>query len=192
MKAWLIFLLLSFSGNVLGHGGGEAAIEIGPTKGVTEVTKDKSFKLSPEAIKRLEITWAPINEGMIRIPKTAIANALSESNVFRFRDGWIKSVRFKVLNKGDQITVQSPEIQKGDQIVRTGVGYLRIIASQLGEIEEEEGETSDEVDEHGHAKKPEEDEHGHGKKTDEDKHDHGKKAGEDKHGHDEEGGEHRD
>lgn len=168
MKSWLVICLFSISGNALGHGGGEAAIEIGPTKGVTEVAKDKSFKLAPEAIKRLEITWAPINETAIRIPKTAIANALSESNVFRFRDGWIKSVHFKVLTKGDQVTIQSPEIQKGDQIVLTGVGYLRIIASQLGETEEEEEGHSDE-----------EDEHGHGKKTD-------------KHAHDDEGGDHHD
>lgn len=180
MKSWLVICLLGFSISAFGHGGGEAAIEIGPTKGVTEVAKDKSFKLSPEAIKRLEITWAPVNETVVRIPKTAIANALSESNVFRFRDGWIKSVHFKILTKGEQVTIQSSEIQKGDQIVRTGVGYLRIIASQLGEVEEEEGH-SDEEDEHGHAKK-----------TDEDKHDHGKKTDEDKHGHDEEGGAHHD
>lgn len=181
MKSWLVICLLCLNVNAFGHGGGEAAIEIGPTKGVTEVAKDKSFKLSPEAIKRLEITWAPINETAIRIPKTAIANALSESNVFRFRDGWIKSVHFKILTKGEQVTIQSPEIQKGDQIVRTGVGYLRIIASQLGEAEEEEESHSNEGDEHGHGKKPKEDEHGH---------DHGKKT--DKHGHDEEGGEHHD
>jgi hypothetical protein len=157
MKSWLGILLLGVSLNAFGHGGGEAEIEIGPTKGVTEVAKDKSFKLSPEAIKRLEITWAPINETAIRIPKTAIVNALSESNVFRFRDGWFKSVPFKVLSKGEQVTIQSPEIQKGDQIVRTGVGYLRMIASQLGEAEEEvahsdeEGEHGENTDKHDHS-----------------------------------------
>ena len=163
MKSLLISCVLALSANAFGHGGGEAEIEIGPTKGVTEVAKDKSFKLSPEAIKRLEITWAPVNEASIRIPKTAIANALSESNIFRVRDGWIKSVHFKILNRTEPVTIQSAEIQKGDQIVRTGVGYLRIIAAQLGEAEEEEKEghteESGEKDEHGHAKKV--DEHGH-------------------------------
>ena len=138
------------------HGGGEAAIEVGPDKGVTELSKDRSFKLSAEAMKRLQITTINVEGSAIALPKNAIARNLSHSNVFRIRNGWIKGIEFQTVSKTEStFTIQSKELTKGDAIVKEGVGYLRIIASQLGE--EEKDEHGDEHPEEEHS----EDEHDH-------------------------------
>ncbi len=139
-----LILLIS---NVFGHGGGEAEIEIGPNKGVTQVTPDKSFKLSPEAMKSFGIKSISVAGGAIPLPKEAIVHTLKNSQIFRIRDGFLKAVSFKTQSKSDRIwTILSGELQPKDEVVTGGVGFLRIIASQLGEVEAEE-------EEHGHREK---------------------------------------
>lgn len=154
------------TGIAYGHGGGEASIEVGPDKGVTEVAKDKSFKLSPEATKNFGLKTIPFAVGSIAVPKESIVRTLKEAQIFRLRDGFLKSVDFKVVTKGDRtLTIQSTELQAKDEIVVSGVGFLRIISAQLGEAEEEgedeHGHGKDKKNEHGHGK-GEKDEHGHG------------------------------
>lgn len=153
-------LLVLFVMNAFGHGGGEAEIEIGPNKGVTEVTADKSFKLSPEAMGNFKIKGLPVTGATTTLPKEAIVHTLKNSQVFRIRDGYLKAVGFKIQTKNDRTwTIQSTELAPKDEIVTGGVGFLRIIASQLGEVESEE-------DEHGHH-----DEKGHASGSEEEHHD---------------------
>jgi len=133
--SFLIFWLVST--NAFAHGGGESAIEVGPGKGVTEVAPDKSFKLAPEAVQRLEISFLTLGQAPYRVPKSSISQTLKDSEMYRVRAGWIKSVDFKIVSKsGPDVVVTSIELKPGDQIVDHGVGFIRIIALQLGKEED--------------------------------------------------------
>lgn len=146
MKSWAILVLI-FSLQAFGHGGGEAVIEVGADKGVLEVSKDRAFRLAPEAYKRLEIASIPVSGPMMSVSNAVIAHSLKESTVFRIRGGWIKSIPFKTVSKSEgKITLQSKDLLQGDLLVTQGVGFLRIIALQLGA--EETGEAGH--DEAGH------------------------------------------
>lgn len=137
-----------------GHEGGEAELEVGPGKGVAEVSKDKAFKLSPEAMKRFEIQTTPVKDGQVSLPKAGVVRTLTTSQVFRVRDGWIKSIDFeKVSQNGPAQTVRSKHLTNGDSVVTNGVGYLRIIAAQLGEPEDDGEGHAGHADELEHSKK---------------------------------------
>lgn len=146
----IIFFILT--GNAFPHGGGEAEIEVGPDKGVIEITKDKAFKLAPEAKQTFGIKTIPFTSGTVTLPNRAIVHALKESQIFRLRGEYLKTVHFKALKQTDQsTTLESRELQSGDQIVIEGVGFLRIIAAQVGEEDEESGEGGHQ---HGKDEKP--------------------------------------
>ncbi len=174
-KSIRFLVLLAFASNAFGHGGGEAEIEIGPDKGVTEVTKDKSFKLSPEAHKNFELKTLAVSTSTVAVPKEAIVHTLKQAQIFRVRDGFLKPIPFRLQNKTDRIwTIQSNELRVGDEIITTGVGFLRMIAAQLGKEEEEESE--EEAAAHGHGAEKEGE---HKAETKEDGHAHGE--GEERH-----------
>lgn len=119
----------------------EAELEIGPDKGVTELASDKSFKLSPEAKQTFGIQTTPQTSGTFTLPNKAIAHARTESQIFRVRDGFFKPVHFKFVKKTEQTTtIQTTDLKPGDEVVTQGVGFLRIIAAQIGEKEEEKEE----------------------------------------------------
>ncbi|MBS1962315.1 MAG: hypothetical protein JST04_08875 [Bdellovibrionales bacterium] len=121
----------------------EAEIEIGPDKGITELAPDKSFKLSPEAKQTFAIRTVAQSANTFSVPNTAIVNARTESQLFRLRDGFYKPIHFKFLKQGDQMaTVQTTELKAGDEVVVQGVGFLRIVAAQLGEKENAESPES--------------------------------------------------
>lgn len=148
------FMLASLSPvhSVYGHGGGEAIIEVGPHKGVTEVEKDRSFKLAPEAVKRLEIKLTLFGGHSVTLPAGALVRTLNDHRIFRLREGWYKSVDFKVLKRAaDSVVVTSKDLLPGDSVVSGGVGFLRTIESQLGEAESETHEDGDSDHEKGEA-----------------------------------------
>ncbi|MBS1961357.1 MAG: hypothetical protein JST04_04000 [Bdellovibrionales bacterium] len=139
MKSLLKALLALFvlTANAFAHGGGEAEIEVGPDKGVIEITKDKAFKLAPEAKQTFGLKAIPYTSGPITLPNRAIVHALKESQIFRLRGDYLKIVHFKTVKQTEQsIVIESHELQSGDQVVTDGVGFLRIIAAQVGEEEE--------------------------------------------------------
>ena len=143
-------LTLSLITTAFGHGGGEAEIEIGADKGVLEVTKDKAFRLSPEALKNFEIKSVAATSDSIALPKEAIVHSLKHAQIFRLREGLLKAIPFKTQSKNDRTwTIQSPELRAKDEVVTRGVGFLRMIAAQLGEEETEE-EKAEEA-KHGHG-----------------------------------------
>lgn len=151
MSRGLPFLVLVFcsslSLNTFGHGGGEASIEVGPQKGVIEVNQEKAFKLSPEAMKNFEVRSIPYSQGNVVVPKEAIVRTLKEAQIFRVRDGFLKAIDFKTVSKSEKSwTVRSTELRAKDEIATGGVGFLRIISSQLGEREQQEEDTN-----HGNA-----------------------------------------
>lgn len=148
----LFIILLSLGSNAAyGHGGGEASIEVGPTKGVTEVASDKSFKLAPEATQTLGIQTVSFVSGSISVPRSALVTTLQENQVFRIRDGYLRPISFKSISSADQkVVIQSTDLKSGDGVVVSGVGFLRIIAAQLGKVESPDEHTDSHVDEHAH------------------------------------------
>ncbi len=132
-----LFLTAVFSAlSAFGHSGGEAGVEIGPKKGITDVQADQSFKLSPEAIENFGISALPVEGDTLSLPENAIVHVLEQSQIFRIRDGSFKAIGFEVRSKNALTwTIRSKELRPQDRVVTGGVGFLRIIASQLGETQ---------------------------------------------------------
>lgn len=137
-KLILIFIsLISFSTFA---GEDELSPMIGPDKGITE-RKDESFKLSPEAIKTLEVEVKPYGGGTLIIDRKAIVFTKNDTSIFRMRDGWFERIDVKIVQKmGGRYLVTSEQLKNGDQYAVSGVNFLRI-----AELSTEEGA------EQGHA-----------------------------------------
>ncbi len=105
----------------------ESSSSVGPEKGIT-AKGENGFKLSTEAIKTMEIQLKSVgSSSLLSIDKNTLVLVKDEKSVFRMREGWIKRVPVKILNKSNGIySITSEAIQTGDQIVVHGTGYLRI------------------------------------------------------------------
>jgi hypothetical protein len=122
------------------HGDHESSAEenpsVGPGKGIVAVDEHLGFKLSDAAFKKFKVTTTPAIIGAsMTLPKSAIFYGLQERNLFRIRKGFFKRVDFDLKSKSaSQVTVLSNELEPGDLIVVTGIGFLRIaeIASTGG------------------------------------------------------------
>ena len=120
MRSVFRFLLAGlFAGAALAHGAGgakeesaeheEANSAIGPDKGILEAG-EQGFKLSPEAIATFGVKFETIAKNA---PESSIAKVKDRKYLYRRKDGWIKRIELPELNAGDEIAV-------------SGVGYIRI------------------------------------------------------------------
>lgn len=156
----LIMMLFLINQNLYAHGGGEASIEIGKDKGVIELLKDGSFTLSNESISRLKIKATTIQSLPARISRNAVSFSLLENKLFKMNGSTFKKIDFKFLSKSkEEVVIQSSELKNGDQIVVSGIGYLQIISSQLGEGKEEKHSDEIEGGEDSHEDHKEHDDH---------------------------------
>ena len=65
--------------------------------------------------------------GTIEIPKEAILTAVSEVNIFRFRDGYYKRIDFvKISMVNNKVLVKSKDLKLNDEVIVRGLGFLRI------------------------------------------------------------------
>ncbi len=104
----------------------ESSTTIGPDKGIIEKA-EAGFKLSPEAIKTINIKTQAITGKNLNFPIRALVQIKDEKSVYRMRNGWIKRVPIQVTKKdGNTFTAQTSSLQDGDQIVTDGTGFLRI------------------------------------------------------------------
>ena len=85
------------------------------------------FKLNVASTKTFEITFLKYSSQKITVPESAIYKGLNEVNVYRFREGLYKRIDFKTISKtkSDYI-ISSVDLSAGDQVVVSGVGFLRI------------------------------------------------------------------
>lgn len=106
----------------------EASSSVGPDKGILEASEKMGIKLSPEAIKNFGLKTLKVSaEKSISILKSAIVMTGEEKNLYRLREGSYKRIDFEVLKtQGTQLTVKSSSLQAGDEIVISGIGFLRI------------------------------------------------------------------
>ncbi len=141
MKYYLVILiLLSFSIFKVFAGEDEISPQVGPDKGILE-KKEEKFRLAPEAIKTMEIETKPYSGGSVTVDRKSIVFAKSEKSIFRVHEGWFERIPIKVISRdSNTYTLTAELLVAGDQIVISGIGFLRI-----AEIFAEEG------DEQSHA-----------------------------------------
>ena len=115
----------------------EASSAVGPGKGITEKSKE-GMKLSPQALKVMEIQTGPISGKSMEINQKALVEIKNEKAIYRVRNSWIKRVPVKVLKKyGDKVLIEISNFQSGDLLVTSGVGFVR-----TAELVAEEGAAS--------------------------------------------------
>ncbi|MER2510999.1 MAG: hypothetical protein ABTQ25_01015 [Nitrosomonas ureae] len=109
------------------HGEHEESAQVGPDKGILEASESEGFKLSPEAEKNFELSRVKVSSDSVELPKSAIVTAVSEVNVFRYRNGFYKRIDFSEVNRSQgKIRIRSKDLKSGDEIVVHGLGFLRI------------------------------------------------------------------
>lgn len=119
-------------GEKAGHEGEESeeneSAKVGPDKGILEADEHDGFKLSPEALKNFDIKTQKLRgKGPWSLTKRAQVRTGEETNFFRLREGFFKRIDFQVVRKSsEEVFVNSKELQDGDEIVTSGMGFLRI------------------------------------------------------------------
>lgn len=110
------------------HGEEEGASNVGPDKGIIEASAENGIRLSPEALKNFDIrTLKLTGSGPWSIPTSARLLAGEEVNIYRVRDGAFKRIDFNITKKTpDNMTINSADLKSGDEIVISGIGFLRI------------------------------------------------------------------
>ena len=60
------------------------------------------------------------------IPASAILYSGEEINLYRLRAGFYKRIDFRLISKtAKEAKISSPDLKVGDEIVTTGIGFLR-------------------------------------------------------------------
>lgn len=110
------------------HGHDEESSQVGPDKGILIASEEDGIKLSSEAENNFEIKRAKVLlTNVLEIPRTAIITAGTEVNIYRYRNGFYKRIDFETLQKANgRISIRSKELKIGDEIVISGLGFLRI------------------------------------------------------------------
>ncbi len=114
-------------GDSHGHDEGENS-NVGPNKGITEADEALGFKLSREAVKNFDLKFNRLSgQGPWTILNSARVTSGEEVNLYRLRDGYFKRIDFAVLKAGSAtFLIRSQDLREGDEIVFSGVGFLRI------------------------------------------------------------------
>ncbi|MBS1970345.1 MAG: hypothetical protein JSU04_08550 [Bdellovibrionales bacterium] len=101
---------------------------VGPDKGITAADEHDGIKLSSEAIKNFALQTLKLssNPSEWEIPSKAILVSGEEVNIYRLRDGFYKRIDFTTVSKSaGKLKIKSKELKVGDEIVTSGLGFLR-------------------------------------------------------------------
>ncbi len=106
----------------------ESNPKVGADKGILEASKEKGFKISPEAYKNFEIKTIKLeNTGPWILPLKARMLSQEEVNLYRLREGFIKRIDFSLVSKaGSNMNILSKELKSGDEVIIHGIGFVRI------------------------------------------------------------------
>ena len=123
---YILFFVMSFTAALASEE--ENSGSIGPDKGITEYSERSGFKLSPEALNNFDLKYLKLTgEGPWVLPKSSVVLSGEESNLFRKRNGFFKRIDFQTIKKSaDQLTIDSDDLREGDEVITTGMGFLRI------------------------------------------------------------------
>jgi hypothetical protein len=107
------------------HEEAEESSAVGPDKGII-AKSEEGMKISPEAFLNFGVKTIPFSEFKNSIPMTALIEIKDGKYLYRMRDGWIKRVPIKILQKNkDMIVVEASPLQTKDEVITQGVGFLR-------------------------------------------------------------------
>jgi len=111
----------------------EGATNFGEGKAVTAFGKEEGFKLSQKAMQNLGVEFSTVKtDGPWTVPSGAIVHLKQSSGVYRKVDGWISFVLVKVVNKaGATVSIQSADLQAGDEVAIRGATFLRMTDADL-------------------------------------------------------------
>jgi hypothetical protein len=103
------------------------SISVGATD-TSEAGGHDGFKLSSEALKNFELKVQKLQGyGPWPVSKRSVLHSGEETNLYRLRDGFFKRIDFQVVKKSnDQLFVASKDLRDGDEVVVSGLGFLRI------------------------------------------------------------------
>lgn len=108
--------------------------ESAPAPAVSESSADKGFRLSPQALKTLEVKTQPVGSGRARLelPAGALVYFQDRVGVFRLRDGWFKFIEVRLPERpASSAKILSIELAAGDQVVTRGAALLRVMQINL-------------------------------------------------------------
>ncbi len=109
------------------HGHGVGGKAVGEGKAIVEISEEKGFKLSKEAIKTLELKLLNVDSDEFLIEKTTLVTSKKLKGVYRFRGGFFKLLPVELKKEVDgKYLVKVKGVDFGDQIVINGVGLLRV------------------------------------------------------------------
>lgn len=113
----------------------EVPANVGSDKGITEFHAEQGFKLSAEAMRNFEVKSLRLTtKGPWQIPLSSVMTSGEEINLYRWREGYFKRIDFEVLttnNANKSQHVKSKDLREGDEVVISGVGFLRVAEISL-------------------------------------------------------------
>lgn len=120
MKYFIIILSIFSSFQILAH---PAGIK----------NEDGTFKLSDKSLKSMGITFSKLNDsGTWGISKEALVKIKFTQGVYRRFEGNITYVIVRVLKETqDTITIQSEDLEVGDEVAIKGASFLRLAEADL-------------------------------------------------------------
>ena len=124
--SFLIFSSFSYASGDHDHGHEEKHDSEHEGEHKDEHSED-GFKLTEKSVKKFGLKTQLHTKEESLIPNSAIYRGLNEVNIYRLRDGLYKRIDFVTVKKGTEtLTIKSKDLKKEDQIVISGVGFLRI------------------------------------------------------------------
>lgn len=137
-------LLIALSHELsLAHGGAGAAL-VGPDKGIIAVDADSRFKIHEKARQFLKIESRGLDVKIQDhwIEEDSLLRIGADLGVYLQRDGWIQKIKVEKIGaaKSKQVQVRIPGLKEGDQLLVSGVAFVRSAEIDAFTLTEDEDE----------------------------------------------------
>ncbi|EQC46036.1 hypothetical protein [Bacteriovorax sp. Seq25_V] len=109
------------------HDDHEHEDKTGKNKAIQDVSEEKGFKLSNEAISSLKIELKTVTSKNIEISKSSLVQTKDKEGVYIYRNGYFKFHLIEAKEAHEnKINIKIKNFQFGDQIVIKGIELLRV------------------------------------------------------------------
>lgn len=117
------------------HGSEHGEESIGKNQAIISVRQEgEEFKLSGESESVLKITTSKVTsqgKNLYKVPRSSLVSFKSEIGVYVKRAGWFRLSEVIILKQSEKdIHIKSQDILETDEVVISGVAYLRIAQLQ--------------------------------------------------------------
>lgn len=101
---------------------------IGPGKAVLEAIEANGIKLSEKATQNLNLRFVSVlNDGVSKVPASALVKFQDFLAVYRKRDGWFKMVEVEPRFQDITALITSKDLRAGDELVVENASLLRVV-----------------------------------------------------------------